>query len=139
MIDMLCKQVREYLNEQGISPARLEKKAELKPGTLRNILYQNSTNPTAETLIKLSKAMNVSIDSLVTGKLSIVLKEQSSAAMNDVELLTKIAVFLRENDPNSSINDLFFKHLRTIYEYCVKYHGGTFDKSFARHTMESDL
>ena len=139
MIEMLCNQVRKYLSEQGLSPARLEKKAELKPGTLRNILYQNSTNPTAETLIKLSKAMDMSIDSLVMGKPSIVLQEQSSAAMNDVELLMKIAVFLTENRPISPKNDQFFTHLRTIYEYCVCYHNGKFDQAFARHTVESNL
>ncbi|MAP23961.1 MAG: hypothetical protein CMM87_00285 [Rickettsiales bacterium] len=139
MIEMLCKQVRGYLSEQGLSPARLEKKAELKPGTLRNILYQNSTNPTAETLIKLSKAMDMSIDSLVMGKPSIVLEGQSKDTMNEVELLMKIAIFLKENRPNLPINDQFFTHLRAIYDYCMRYHNGKFDQAFARHTVESDL
>ena len=139
MIEMLCKQVKEYLNEQGLSPARLEKKAELKPGTLRNILYQNSTNPTAETLIKLSRAMGMSIDSLVMGKSLIVIEGQLKNDKNEVELLMKIAVFLRENEPNSPINDQFFRHLRVIYDYCVRYHNGKFDQAFARHTLESSI
>lgn len=137
MIDIICHHIQNHLKENNLSATRLEKAAQLKPGTLRNILYQNSTNPTAETLVKLARAMNMSIDALVKGKSSFVIEgELTMAQVERTNLLMSITVFLIGKRKKEALDTGFFDQMQIIYDYCVKYHKGQFDEGFALHTVE---
>lgn len=136
--DILRQELLSYLETHNISASALEKKAQLKTGTLRNIIYQNSKNPTADTLAKLSHTMGLSIDQLLKGKgASILVPETLSETEKDsFELLVQIMGFLVQHNtekwPISDLLDL----TKEIFNYCTTYKNGTFDDGYALHAYE---
>ena len=59
-----CK-VANKIKEFGISASLLEKRAKLTRGVISNIIRGTNKNPTAETLIALSRTLGCTIDELV--------------------------------------------------------------------------
>jgi len=61
----IAKNIKKLRQEKGISQDRLSKLADLSLNTIVNIESGNNPNPTIETLEKIAKALNVSIDELL--------------------------------------------------------------------------
>ncbi len=61
----LGKNIKRLRQEKGISQDRLSKLADISLNTVVKIELNQSSNPTLETIKKLAKALNVSLDELI--------------------------------------------------------------------------
>ena len=61
----IAKNIKKLRQEKGISQDRLSKLADLSLNSIVNIEAGNNPNPTIETLEKIAKALEVSIDELL--------------------------------------------------------------------------
>ncbi|MSU45434.1 MAG: XRE family transcriptional regulator [Candidatus Zambryskibacteria bacterium] len=57
--------IKKYRNKVGISQDRLSKLADVTYNTIIKIESGANINPTIDTLIKIAKALNVSVDDLI--------------------------------------------------------------------------
>lgn len=62
--------LREELNFQGLMIKDLAEKTGLNQASLSNYLRENSSIPSADIAVKIAKALNVSVEYLITGKIS---------------------------------------------------------------------
>ena len=61
----IAKNIKKLRQEKGISQDRLSKLADLSLNTIVNVEAGNNPNPTIETIEKIAKAFEVSIDELL--------------------------------------------------------------------------
>jgi len=61
----IAKNIRKLRQSKGISQDRLSKIADLSLNSVVNIEAGNNPNPTIETLTKIAKALDVSIEQLL--------------------------------------------------------------------------
>lgn len=61
----IAKNIKKLRQEKGISQDRLSKLADLSLNTIVNVETGNNPNPTIETIEKIAKAFEVSIDELL--------------------------------------------------------------------------
>ncbi|MDO8658716.1 MAG: helix-turn-helix transcriptional regulator [Candidatus Levybacteria bacterium] len=61
----ISENIKKYRNKIGISQDRLSKLADVTYNTIIKIESGSNTNPTIDTLSKIAKALNVSIDQLM--------------------------------------------------------------------------
>jgi len=61
----IAKNIKKLRQEKGISQDRLSKLANLSLNSIVNIEAGNNPNPTIETLEKIAKAFEISIDELL--------------------------------------------------------------------------
>ena len=64
-ITTIGKNVRKYRKKIGLSQDKLSKCAEVAYNTVVKIESGENSNPTIETLTKIAKALNISIDDLI--------------------------------------------------------------------------
>lgn len=60
--------LRDEISYQGLMVKEVADKAGIKAGSLSNYLKENSSIPAADVAVKIAKALNVSVEYLVTGK-----------------------------------------------------------------------
>ena len=61
----IAKNIKKLRQEKGISQDRLSKLADLSLNTIVNVEVGNNPNPTIETIEKIAKAFEVSINELL--------------------------------------------------------------------------
>ena len=61
----IAKNIKKLRQEKGISQDRLSKLADLSLNTIVNVEAGNNQNPTIETIERIAKAFEVSIDELL--------------------------------------------------------------------------
>ena len=61
----IAKNIKKLRQEKGISQDRLSKLADFSLNTIVNVEAGNNPNPTIETIEKIAKAFEVSIDELL--------------------------------------------------------------------------
>lgn len=61
----ISENIKKYRNKVGVSQDRLSKLADVTYNTIIKIESGSNTNPTIDTLSKIAKALNVSIDQLM--------------------------------------------------------------------------
>jgi len=61
----IAKNIKKLRQKKGISQDRLSKLADLSLNTIVNVEVGNNSNPTIETLEKIAKALDVSVDGLL--------------------------------------------------------------------------
>lgn len=59
------KNIKKYRQEKGLSQDKLSKLADLSLNTVVKIELDESPNPTIETIQKIAKALDVSVDGLL--------------------------------------------------------------------------
>jgi len=59
------KNIKQYRQEKGLSQDKLSKLADLSLNTVVKIELDESPNPTIETIQKIAKALDVSVDDLL--------------------------------------------------------------------------
>jgi len=64
MANNISKNIRRIRQEKGMSQDRLSKKADLALNTIVKIETVENSNPTAETLKKIAKALDISVGDL---------------------------------------------------------------------------
>lgn len=69
--------LRDEISYQGLMIKEVAEKAGIKAGSLSNYLKENSSVPSADVAVKIAKALNVSVEYLVTGKESFYNGKQS--------------------------------------------------------------
>ncbi len=62
--------LREELNFQGLMIKDLAERTGLNQASLSNYLRENSSIPSADIAVKIAKALNVSVEYLITGNIS---------------------------------------------------------------------
>ena len=60
------KNIKRYRQEKGLSQDKLSKLADLSLNTVVKIELDESPNPTIETVQRIAKALEVSVDNLLT-------------------------------------------------------------------------
>ena len=61
----IAENIKKYRNKLGVSQDRLSKLADVTYNTIIKIESGANTNPTIETLAKIAKALNVSVNDLI--------------------------------------------------------------------------
>lgn len=61
----ICKNLKLYRSKLGISQDRLSKIADLSLTTIVNIESGQNPNPTIDTISRLAKALNITVDNLI--------------------------------------------------------------------------
>lgn len=102
----------KLLEERGWSNYKLCKESNLAPATVSDILNGKSTNPKIETLEKIAKALNVSMDDFFIEENKNSINEQQSSNPNDFdELDPEIRAIARDMKNMSSKNKALLKEL----------------------------
>ena len=102
----------KLLEERGCSNYKLCKESNLAPATLSDILNGKSTNPKTETLEKIAKALNVSMDDFFIEDNKNSIDEQQSSNPDDFdELDPEIRAIARDMKNMSSKNKELLKEL----------------------------
>nr|DAV22495.1 MAG TPA: helix-turn-helix domain protein [Caudoviricetes sp.] len=102
----------KLLEERGWSNYKLCKESNLAPATLSDILNGKSTNPKTETLEKIAKALNVSMDDFFIEDNKNSIDEQQSSNPDDFdELDPEIRAIARDMKNMSSKNKELLKEL----------------------------
>lgn len=65
---MLAENIKKYRAKMGLTQETLSRKADISYNTIIKIESRGITNPRMETLIKLAKALEISIDELIRKK-----------------------------------------------------------------------
>jgi len=63
-LSIIAKSIRRYRKEQGFSQDKLSKEAEVAYNTIVKIESGENPNPTVETLERIAKALDISIEKL---------------------------------------------------------------------------
>jgi transcriptional regulator with XRE-family HTH domain len=114
---ILQENIIRYLGEQDISPEYLDKKANLSPGTVRNILSGRSRDPRGETLTKLSLAINISMEALLGATIYHNGQEENSYDPDLDDHINKLVnEYIRENKLKIS-DEKARKHKKALYQY----------------------
>lgn len=82
--------LKDELAYQGLLVKELAGKAGLKPSSLSNYLRESSSIPSADIAVKIARALNVSVEYLVTGKDSASSASSASCSANIRRLLIKL-------------------------------------------------
>jgi len=61
----ISENIKKYRNKMGVSQDRLSKLADVTYNTIIKIESGSNTNPTIDTISKIAKALNVSVDELL--------------------------------------------------------------------------
>ncbi len=134
------QEILNYLKTHNLSASALEKKAGLKMGTLRNIIYGNSKNPTADTLVKVSNTTGLSIDQLLNGSSkSFALPDLTPTEKENLNLLFDILSFLVNHSKSTTPKkmDHILDMTKDIFKYCTTYKEKAFDSAYAQHIYEA--
>lgn len=68
--------LREELNFQGFMIKDLAEKTGINQASLSNYLRENSSIPSADVAVKIAQALNVTVEYLVTGQNSKIIKNE---------------------------------------------------------------
>lgn len=102
----------KLLEERGWSNYKLCKESNLAPATLSDILNGKSTNPKTETLEKIAKALNVSMDDFFIEDNKNSINEQQGSNSDDFDDLDpEIRAIARDMKNMSSKNKALLKEL----------------------------
>lgn len=102
----------KLLEERGWSNYKLCKESNLAPATLSDILNGKSTNPKTETLEKIAKALNVSMDDFFIEDNKNNINEQQGSNSDDFDDLDpEIRAIARDMKNMSSKNKALLKEL----------------------------
>lgn len=85
--------LREELNFQGFMIKDLAEQTGINQASLSNYLRENSSIPSADVAVKIAQALNVTVEYLVTGKNSKIIKneELSCEVVRIVKKLNKVS------------------------------------------------
>lgn len=100
--------LKDELNYKGISSKELSNLSGISQGSLSNYLKENSSIPAADIAVKIAKALNVTVEYLVTGQNSTVHTKEYST---DIKIIADKIEKLSEHDKNivSSFIDILLK------------------------------
>jgi len=126
----LKEKLIRYLAENKISSTSLSRKAGISSGIVHNILKSENPNPTIDSVLKIAKIMNCSID---------VLLEQNNFDVDpspkkiEFALLRSVCDCLCElkEMENKNFND-FCKISHQVYKYCLENNLKQADNNFAK-------
>ncbi len=82
--------MKDELAYQGLLVKELAGKAGLKPSSLSNYLRESSSIPSADIAVKIARALNVSVEYLVTGSDSVSTASCGSCSANVRRLSVKL-------------------------------------------------
>lgn len=82
--------LKDELAYQGLLVKELAGKAGLKPSSLSNYLRESSSIPSADIAVKIARALNVSVEYLVTGRDSVSSLSCDSCSANVRRLTVKL-------------------------------------------------
>ncbi len=126
----VIKRTKLYLKENRLSIPEMELRAGLREGTLRNLLYGRVKNPTIGTLYKMSRAMDTSIETLISDP-------EKSLYQKEIDLLIKIAhkVFPPMKTENAEKDDIL-KMICDIYDYSERTPNKELDDNFFQFSLD---
>ncbi len=129
-MSQLSKQLKMKMQEKNISANALEKLAGLKPSVVQNILQGKSKNPTIHTLQAIGRALECSLEELLSPASS---KPQQTSQWNPILYQEAIQIaneLFKQRDlhPNK---DQAMHFIDEIYNYSILSNYGTIDRRFA--------
>lgn len=119
-----------YMEKNNLTSASLGKKAGISSGIIHNIVKADNPNPTIETVVKIAKTMNYSLDKLL--EQSYFEFDQSPSFINP-DLLKSVCDYLCElkEIEDKNFND-FCQISHHIYQYCLENNLNQVDSNFAK-------
>lgn len=139
----LQSQLRNRMQDQGISAHALEKRAGLKPSAVQNILQGKSKRPTALLLQAISRELNCSIQDLLgEGEgVSFIAKEKIFHEWNSklyVEAIQIVEELLLQKKIEATKGTVL-KYSEEIYRYSIESQLGQLDRYFANWLIDHYL
>ena len=125
---------KKSLKERNLSIARLETLSGIKAGSLRNIIYGASRNPSFFTVYKIAKALGMPVDQLISGADG---WNNEMPFYKETALLSKIFAYLLKNvEPGMDSQELFALAMQ-VYEYCRNFKECVFDEAFCSFVINN--
>lgn len=149
---MLKENLTKILKETNLTVPELERRAGIKPYSLRNIVQGKSTNPSVEIVFAIARELGYTVEELLSSSVSH--KDNKNAPKTnehlisifnhiklDKNLLSEIHNFLF--DSFQHLNDInFYQYicgLSDIYQYCFEQNNKSFDIRFANWWLKKNL
>ena len=129
-MNSLKTKLMKYMDENKISSSSLSRKAGISSGIIHNIIKSDNPNPTIDSVLKIAKIMNCSLDELF---------EQNNFDLEysptkiDPALLRSVCDCLCQLKElkNKNFND-FCKITYQVYKYCLENDLKQADSNFAK-------
>lgn len=144
----ISKQIKERMTQKGVSAHALEKLAGLKNSAVHNILYGRSKNPSINTLLAISRALECDVSDLLSDSCQphLFLKENldgdgqplvwnAELYMDTLKIVHSLS--LRHNISLSKAQ--WFACTEEVYAYSLKHNRAKPDKNFAEWILEKSL
>jgi transcriptional regulator with XRE-family HTH domain len=145
MYEILIKNIKNYLARTGLTTKELERRANIKPSTLQNVLAGRSKNPGLDTLLSVAKELGCLLDDLVNTEDCFAIphmelfKTRLSKIKWDpalmIETIAFVQAFLQENNSHIDSGNVIACILE-LYIYSSSEGSSTFDKKFAAWYVE---
>ncbi len=148
MLDPIRSNIALLIRKKGISIAELERLAGLKNGAVRNIIQGKSKNPTIQTLIKICKILDCSLNAIINTNNfehtvhNISFTKNQEIENWDRELFTKSTEFVGEYLYQNKINIKFYEAISLIievYSFAIIKNEGVIDKKMSEWILEKLL
>lgn len=134
----LSQKIQDYASRNNVSISELERRAGLKPCTIRNIIHGRSKNPTIDTIAQIANELNCSVEKLLS-KEDLTEKELLPENVTILKKCTEIVfenLISRKATPKMSE---IFKYVEDVYNYTAKKNAKTPDKEFVEWLGEKIL
>ncbi|MDC0344824.1 helix-turn-helix transcriptional regulator [Alphaproteobacteria bacterium] len=125
---------KKNLKERSLSIARLETLSGIKAGSLRNIIYGASRNPSFFTVYKIAKALDMPVDQLIGGTDEL---NSSMPFYQETTLITKIFAHLFKHMGPKTETQVIFEQAMKVYEYCLNFKDSKFDEDFCTYVVNN--
>ena len=137
----LASKLRSLMDKQNLSAAQLERLGNMKIGTVTNILLGRSKNPTLETIIALTTALNCSVYDLINEKPEARLREDLNKNLDDnnckinllIDCLNLINIYTKVQ--TIKLDEIFFL-LNKAYKYSLTKNNGIASEVFIQWLLE---
>jgi transcriptional regulator with XRE-family HTH domain len=129
-MNAIKQKIIKYMKDNNLSSASLSKQAGISSGIVHNIIKSEKPNPTIDSVLKIAKIMDCSLDELLeTNSLDFNPETQNIV----LPLLKSVCGYLCESKymENKNFND-FCKISNYIYNYCLENDLKEVDNNFAK-------
>lgn len=127
--------INNYLQFNSLSIRNLEKQAGLTRDAIFNILHNRSKNPTIDTLVKIAKTINCTIEELINFDPIDLPKQQdndvdTSVSYNSLLFANVVSFVDAKLDKDSITLQDFLRIISSIYRYSHQNNNKSLDSSF---------
>lgn len=130
----LSQKIQDYASSNNVSISELERRAGLKPSTIRNIIHGRSKNPAMDTVSQIAKTFGCSVESLLGSEPTEEKNNLKKIKVDNYKLFEDILIFINKlfKQDNTTIEyEKFCNIVSEVYKYSIEHNGESLNHGFA--------